>query len=151
MNFVRAITPTLVIADQPTEADLENLKAEGYVGVVNLRQDGEPEQPIRTAPEGQFLTEQGIDYLHLPIGGAPFSQEGVAAFASFLEKHEGEKVLVHCRKGGRAAAVVLLQTGLANGWTAENAVEQGRAIGLDVDGGLRLMVEHYLRNPPQPV
>ena len=146
MNFVRAITPTVVIADQPTTDDLNKLKAEGYVGVVNLRQDGEPEQPLSTSAEGRLVESLGLDYLHLPVGGAPFTTEGVTAFQSFLDKHEGSKVLVHCRKGGRAAAVVLLQTALAEGWSADEAVANGSDIDLKVDGGLKMMVEHYLRS-----
>ena len=46
MLFERAITSQITIGDQPTEADLARLKAEGYTGVVNLRNDGEPEQPL---------------------------------------------------------------------------------------------------------
>ena len=148
MHFTRAITPTLMIGDQPTDDDLEMLKAEGYTGVVNLRQDGEPEQPIRPEAEGKLLEELGLDYLHVPVGGSPFSSEGVGAFQTFLGKHEGSKVLIHCRKGGRAAAMLLLHEALVNGWTADEAAAQGHDIGLDVDGGLKMMVEHYLRNNP---
>ena len=37
MNAKRQILPGLAVADQPTEADLDELKRDGYAGVVNLR------------------------------------------------------------------------------------------------------------------
>ena len=49
MNVKRPVTATITIGDQPTEADLSQLKQEGYTAVVNLRNDGEPDQPMSTA------------------------------------------------------------------------------------------------------
>src|SRR5262245_34882535 len=96
----------ITLADQPTEEELRGLKAEGYTGVVNLRNDGEPEQPLSTAEEGTVVRMEGLDYLHYGVGGAPLSPGGVASVCDFLDRHAGGKVLVHCRKGARAAALV---------------------------------------------
>ena len=52
MNVKKPVTPAITVGDQPTEADLSALKAEGYVGVINLRNAGEPEQPGRYKPVG---------------------------------------------------------------------------------------------------
>ena len=46
MDSLKTITPTIAIAGQPTEDDLRALKKAGYVAVVNLRHDGEPDQPL---------------------------------------------------------------------------------------------------------
>lgn len=145
MNFQRAITPTITVADQPSESELAALKDEGYVGVVNLRHDGEPEQPLGTAAEGEHVRSQGLDYLHYGVGGAPLTEEGVGAVCAFLDKHSTGKVLVHCRKGARASALVLLQQAKVHQWSPAEAVEKGRAMGLEIDGGLKMMVELYLR------
>ena len=51
MDTLKTITPTIAIAGQPTVDDLKALKAQGYVGIVNLRNDGEPDQPISPAVE----------------------------------------------------------------------------------------------------
>lgn len=149
MNVKRAITPQITIGDQPTEDDLKTLKAEGYAGVVNLRNDGEPEQPLSTAAEGEQARALGLDYLHYGVGSAPLSESGVQSVVDFLGRHGSEKVLVHCRKGGRAAALVLLEQAQRNGWTADDAVAKGKAMGLDVEGGLRALVENYLRAHPK--
>jgi len=142
----KQIRPNLVVADQPTAADLEALKAEGFTGVVNLRNDGEPEQPLGTAAEGAKVQSLGMDYLHYGVGGAPLSDAGVESVRKFLDDHAAAKVLVHCRKGGRAAALVLLHQALADGWSPAEAIAKGRALGLEVDGNLRLMVEGYLHD-----
>ena len=145
MNFQRTITPAIVIAGQPTEADLASLKEAGFVGVVNLRNDGEPEQPIGTAVEGEKARALGLDYIHMGVGSAPLLEMEVDAVCKFLDEHTKEgKVLVHCRKGGRAAAVVLLYEALSHGWKPSEAGEKGRTMGLEVDGNLRTMVETYL-------
>lgn len=142
MLFERAINGRITIGDQPTEADLTRLKAEGYTGVVNLRNDGEPEQPLGIAAEGALVGEGGMDYLHMGVGGAALSPVKVDEVCDFLDAHD--KVMVHCRKGGRAAAIVLLHQARANGWSPSEAAARGRGLGLEVDGGLRTLVENYL-------
>jgi uncharacterized protein (TIGR01244 family) len=146
MNVKRPITPGIIIGDQPTEEDLLECKDEGYTGVVNLRNDGEPEQPLGTEDEGRRVRALGMEYLHHGVGGRPLTDPGVADVCDFIDRlAAGDgKVLVHCRRGGRAMAVVLIQQARQQGWGPEEAVEKGQAMGLQVDGALRGMVEAYL-------
>ena len=74
----------------------------------------------------------------------------MTSVCDFVDRHAqgSQKVLVHCRKGGRALALLLLQQARANGWGADEAIARGKAMGLEVDGGLRTMVETYLRDHP---
>ena len=150
MNVKRPITATITVGDQPTEEDLDQLKREGYSGVVNLRNEGEPEQPMSPAQEGEKVRALGMEYLHSGVGAAPLSAQGVTSVCDFVDRHAqgSQKVLVHCRKGGRALALLLLQQARANGWGADEAIARGKAMGLEVDGGLRTMVETYLRDHP---
>jgi uncharacterized protein (TIGR01244 family) len=151
VNVKKPVSPAVTIGDQPTADDLKELKKEGYLGVVNLRHDGEPEQPIGTAEEGQIVRGLGMDYLHYGVGGGPLTEQGVADVCRFLDEHAGGKTLVHCRRGGRAVALVLIHRALRENWPADEAVARGAAEGLTgVDGGLRTIVEEYLRTrPPQ--
>ena len=71
MNFMRAVTPEIAIGDQPTEADLAELKQQGYSGIINLRNDGEPDQPLSTGKEGEKARALGLEYLHYGVGAAP--------------------------------------------------------------------------------
>jgi uncharacterized protein (TIGR01244 family) len=147
MQFEKPITGAITIGDQPTEEDLARLKGEGYAGVVNLRNAGEPEQPMSPTLEAQKVQSLGMEYLHYGVGGSPLSEPGVAAVCDFVDRHTqgGQKVMVHCRKGGRAAALVLIQQARANHWKPEEAIAKGKAMGLEVDGGLRTLVESYLQ------
>ena len=145
MNTMREVTHQITVADQPTEADLKFLKDEGYVGVVNLRNDGEPQQPMSTAEEGEKVRALGMDYLHYGVGAAPLAEQGVASVCDFLDKHAQGKVLVHCRKGSRASALVLLHQAKTYGWGPEEALQNGNAMGLAVEGGLKPMVQTFIR------
>ncbi len=144
MDTLRPISPTVAVAGQPTADDLKALKAEGYVGVVNLRNDGEPDQPITTSAEGDLARAEGLEYLHYGVGGAPLADPGVSSVCDFLDRHAGEKVLVHCRSGARAQALVLIREARSRGWSASEAASRGKAMGLEVKGNLQLMVEQYL-------
>jgi len=148
MNVKRPVTATITIGDQPTEADLEQLKKEGYTGVVNLRNDGEPEQPLSTAEEGKKVKALGMDYLHYGVGAAPLTTQGVTAVCDFVDQHSqrSEKVLVHCRKGGRAIAMLLLQQAREQKWTTAEVFAKGKEMGLEVDGGLKTLVQHFLQD-----
>ena len=59
MNVKKTITPEIVIGDQPSAEDLLECKYEGYSGVVNLRNDREPEQPLSTSAEGDKVRGAG--------------------------------------------------------------------------------------------
>ncbi len=147
MNVKQPITEQITIADQPSEDDLLECKYEGYTGVVNLRHDGEPEQPLSTTEEGARVKSLGLGYHHHGVGGAPLPDQGVSDVCDFIDEHvaHGGKVLVHCRKGGRAMALVLIHQARKQGWTADEALSKGQAMGLRVDGPLRTLVEDYLR------
>jgi uncharacterized protein (TIGR01244 family) len=150
MNVKRPITATITVGDQPTEEDLEQLKQEGYTGVVNLRNEGEPDQPMSARQEGEQVRALGMEYLHYGVSAAPLTVQGVTSVSDFVDRHAAgsQKVLVHCRKGSRAVALLLLQQARANQWSADEAIARGKAMGLEVDGGLRTMVETYLRTHP---
>ncbi len=138
------ITPRISIAGQPTAEDLAALKAEGYTGVVNLRHDGEPEQPLSSAAEGDLVRQDGLEYLHYAVGGAPLTFQGVAAVCDLLDRHADGKVLVHCKRGGRALALVLLHLAKSQNWPTDEVITRGQASGITLDGGLRQLVQLYL-------
>ena len=148
MDTLRTISPTIAIAGQPTEADLQTLKDRGFTAVINLRNEGEPDQPMGPAAEAVVAQRLGLDYIHFGVSNHPISPEGLAEVSAFLNRHADELVLVHCRSGGRASAILLLHEARKHGWSAIEAVEKGRAMGLDVKGGLQMLVEQYLISNP---
>ncbi|AMV37152.1 beta-lactamase hydrolase domain-containing protein [Planctomyces sp. SH-PL62] len=146
MNLERPVTDRITIADQPDERDLSRFRDGGYAGVVNLRNDGEPEQPMDVEREGREAAALGLAYHHFGVGGTPLSDPGVAEACDFIDRESAKgKVLVHCRKGGRAAAIVLIQQARAHGWKADEAVARGRELGIILDPPLKEKVEAYLK------
>jgi len=148
MNLKRPITAAITIGDQPTEADLGQLKEEGYTGVVNLRNEGEPEQPMSAVEEGNKVRALGMDYLHSGVSAMPLAMQDVIAVCNFIDKHSqgSEKVLVHCRRGPRAAALLLLHQARAQHWASEEVFTKGKAMGLEIDGGLKMLVDRFLQD-----
>jgi uncharacterized protein (TIGR01244 family) len=141
----KPVTPHITVADQPMESELPMLKQEGFTGVINLRNPGEPDQPMDPDEEGQRVRALGMDYLHLGVGSAPLTDTLVSQFEEFLKKHAQGKVLVHCRKGSRAANMVLLHLALAQGWKPGELETRGKAMGLEVERAPLTLVENYLR------
>ena len=148
MNVSCPVTASITVGDQPTEADLSQLKQEGYTGVVNLRNDGEPEQPMSTTDEGNKVRALGMDYVHYGVGSSPLTVQGVTAVCDFIDKHSqgSEKVLVHCRRGPRAVALLLLQQARTHKWTNAEVFAKGKAMGLEIEGGLKMLVDHFLQD-----
>ena len=89
MNVKRSVTAEIIIGDQPSEEDLLECKYEGYAGVVNLRNDREPEQPLSTTAEGDKVRALGMEYLHYGVGGAPLADPGVAGVCDFIDRLAG--------------------------------------------------------------
>jgi uncharacterized protein (TIGR01244 family) len=144
MRIKKPVTPAITIGDQPSEEDLMALAAEGYRGVINLRNDRELEQPLGTMAEGELVRSLGLDYLHYSVGSWPLSNGGVTAVFEFLDHHAAGKTLVHCRRGGRAQALVLLHQARTRGWRPDEVFTRGAAMGLALDVALKSLVEAYL-------
>ena len=67
---------------------------------------------------------------------------------NFIDKHSKgtDKVLVHCRRGPRAAALLLLQQAHEQHWASEEVFAKGKAMGLEIDGGLKMLVDRFLQD-----
>ena len=66
----RQLSAKVAVGGQPTVDDLRELKAQGFVAVVNLRTVGEAGQPLSPEAEGFAAQEAGLD-LQPPAGRDP--------------------------------------------------------------------------------
>ena len=138
MNFQRPITATITIGDQPAAADLEQLKQEGYKGVVNLRNDGEPDQPLSTSEEGNQVRALGMKYLHYGVGVAPLSEAGVTGVCDFVdETPKGRTRSWSTVDEGPRRHRPLTPPASGKSLGGEEVFAKGKALGLEVDGGLK--------------
>jgi len=94
----------VIIAGQPTEAELRSLSQRGISSVVNVRTPEEMKDSTEFSfDEAKLVQEKNIAYTNLPIGGEkyPYRPEVLEAFANIL-KAGTDTVLLHCKSGGRA-------------------------------------------------
>ncbi|HEY0793714.1 MAG TPA: protein tyrosine phosphatase family protein [Chthoniobacterales bacterium] len=93
----------ITVGAQPTAEDIRRLKREGFASVVNLRTEGEEDQPLSPEAEGRAVESAGLAYLHLPVSAETMTPERVDQYRAQLPKLPGP-VFVHCYKGKRAGA-----------------------------------------------
>ena len=125
------------------------LKQEGYTGVVNLRNDGEPDQPLSTADEGTKGPGAG--------DGLPASWRRVGALDrpgrdGRLQLHRS--AFARNRKGARSLPArdrvpshfYCFSRPATQKWTNAEVFAKGKEMGLDLEGGLKMMVDHFLQD-----
>ena len=131
MTKTGKISERLMVGGQPTEAEIRELQAQGFQAIVNLRRDGEANQPLDPAGEGKAATAAGLEYLHIPVNSADPKREQVEALRTALSQVKGP-VYVHCQGGGRACMMALLATAPASGYGAKEMMAQAETIGFPI-------------------
>lgn len=138
----------VLIAGQPSRADLATLKDRGISRVINLRTPTEmQDRNLVPFDEAAILAEAGIEYVVIPIGGTtyPFRPEALEAYAQTLRDAKGE-VLLHCASGGRASVLHAAYEVKYLGKTPDEAMRSLESIGawplpLERLTGIELKVE----------
>lgn len=105
------LTDKIAVADQPTADEIRGLKAEGFTTVVNLRRDGEANQPLSPAEEGRVADAAGMNYHHIPVDPNDPQPEQAAALKAVLNEAKGP-VFLHCAGGPRATVMALAALGI---------------------------------------
>ena len=82
------ISETLSVGGQPTDGDLRGLQAEGFVVVINLRREGEDNQPLSPAAEGVCAAKANLKYFHIPVNSSDPKREQVEAVRAALREGE---------------------------------------------------------------
>jgi len=103
----------IIIASQPSLADLRTLPASGVTDIVNLRTDEEmrDEVPFDEEAHARAL---GLGYVRVPLTWGKYRPEVVETLARVVSASKG-KVLLHCYSGGRSGLV----------WAAYAVVHEG--------------------------
>lgn len=122
----------LFVAGQPDEDALRRFRELGVTVVINLRTPAEMDNRERVPfDEAGFVREQGMEYVHIPLGGDdhPYTPEAVAIFAETLEKHGGP-VLLHCTVAWRASHLWAAYLILYQDFDIAAALDRGEAIAI---------------------
>ncbi len=118
--------PGVVTGGQPTSVHLRALAESGFTTVINLRLE-EEEDFSTQIEETETL---GLDYVHIPIGGAEdLTPDSARALADAMHS-AGGPVAIHCRSGNRVGALLAVKAAWIDGASPEEALELGLAGGL---------------------
>ncbi|MEZ4473607.1 MAG: sulfur transferase domain-containing protein [bacterium] len=139
MPYARMPLPGVLTAGQPSGEQLQALAAAGYRTVVNTRGFGEP--GVAEMPE--YVAALGMRYVHIPMSGPDdVSLANARALAAALDG--GLPALVHCASSNRVGALFALKAYRLDGQSAAEALQLGRAAGLQ---GLEPYVRMLLSQP----
>ena len=126
------------LGKSPTIRDIETLaRKAGFRAIVNLNTEGEPGQLL--SPNVEATWAHAFDLQHerasSDVGG--LRSGWVDKFLQTLRRIR-KPVYIHSLHGRRAAALMIIHLGLARGLSADRAVADARALGIDCDLGQQL-------------
>ena len=117
----------MLIGPQPSEGDLRQARLEGIKTVIDLRLPSET-----PTPNAELVARSGLDYVSIPVNKASLSADQVDALDRAMQAKDGP-FLLHCASGVRAATLLVLSQARQNGWTAQRAFQEARAMGFDLE------------------
>ena len=104
MTESKQLSPSLAVRPQIELAEVGELAARGFKGIINARPDGEePDQPT-SAELAAEAKRHGMAYTHIPVVPGQATADDGARFAEALRQCDG-KVVGFCRTGARAAGL----------------------------------------------
>lgn len=130
MKTLVQFTKEIYIADQPTEEDLAFLAHKGILSIVNLRLEGELNQPITPFDEEKIAQRHQLHYYHFPVSFAKLKKNDVDVFRQELKKLP-RPLVVHCQRGVRAAALVVMDYALRKGMTGAEGLQYVKSYNID--------------------
>ena len=114
----------------PTLRDVEALCDAGVRSLLNLNTEGEPGQLLSPNVEASWAHAFALQHERVSIRPRAWRSEWVDAF---LETLQGivKPTYVHSLEGRRAAVLFAIQIGLETGVSAQDALAEVRALGID--------------------
>lgn len=101
---IRPLTPTYAVSPQLETADLADVKAAGFVAIINNRPDAEIMPFLHTKIMQDAAEAAGLVYFANPIIGGMMTMENVTEQAAAI-KAAGGPVLAYCASGNRSSIV----------------------------------------------
>ena len=138
------ISDQITVGAQPTAEQLQDLVQEGFKTVVNLRTEGESDQPLSPEEEGNEVRALAMKYLHIPVSSQAMQPDEVDQFRRELGQLPGP-IFVHCHKGKRAGAFAMMHSAIEAGWTGDQTLQTAQQMGFECDvAALAEFVKGYI-------
>ncbi|TQV84000.1 phosphatase [Exilibacterium tricleocarpae] len=113
------ITDKIASSGQPTEAQFEEIAANGYEAVINLAM---PDHKNAVVNEGSIVTSLGMAYIHIPVPFDAPNQDHLAVFSGCMDTLKNKKVWVHCVVNARVSAFLFCYLQKQRGLSAQASV-----------------------------
>jgi uncharacterized protein (TIGR01244 family) len=108
---IRPVTPDYAVSPQIEPADLAQIKAAGYVTIIDNRPDGEIPPHLHTPVMRAAAEALGLTFVANPVIGGQLTMENVAAQGAAIAASTGP-VFAYCASGNRSSIVwALAQAG----------------------------------------
>lgn len=124
-----ALTPTLSVASQLTEADIAQAARDGFRAIINNRPDGEEPTQITSKKIALLAAQHGMEYPFVPAVSGKIGADEITGMAQALARLKAP-VLAFCRTGTRSTTLWALAQ--ANTLPAEEIIATAAAAGFDL-------------------
>jgi protein tyrosine phosphatase (PTP) superfamily phosphohydrolase (DUF442 family) len=125
VNACQAL-PNLVTGGQPDLRHLEALRNAGVRVVLDIRAPQEP----RAFAEPAATLALGMEYVVIPVGTTPLSDELMEKILTVLRDHSGDPVFFHCASGNRVGGALIPFFIIDHGMDEEDAIAMATRVGL---------------------
>jgi protein tyrosine phosphatase (PTP) superfamily phosphohydrolase (DUF442 family) len=115
----RKIDDRIATGGQPTEAQFEAIRDEGYQAVINPALNDAENHALPNEPE--ILSALGIDYTHISVAWTNPTQANFQALCAAMAQLKATKTFIHCAANMRATAFYALYAKTFENWTQDQA------------------------------
>lgn len=120
----------ILLAGQPSEADLAVAESMGVRTIITLRKEGE----VRDYDEAAAVEALGMEFIALPFNGTEELTDEVFDRSRELLSNAERPMMMHCGSANRVGAVWLPWRVLDEGWDLPVALEEAKTVGLRSPG-----------------
>lgn len=132
----------LYISSQPDEDTFDIARGKGVLLVINLREPAESDWDDKNAAE-----QAELSYYNIPISGKAqsFDPAAIKQISTLVQQHKGQKILLYCSSGNRAAAWLAMQLIQEHDVDVEKAILLAKQTGL-TSPEIEARVRQYLQD-----
>jgi protein tyrosine phosphatase (PTP) superfamily phosphohydrolase (DUF442 family) len=134
--------PWLVVAGQPTGAQLATLHAAGVQTVIDIRDPMEP----RPLDESGTATSLGMKYVNAPVVSGALSDTAMDRVLDALRTAKGTPALLHCNSANRTGGPLIAYLMLDEKMNEQDAVDAAMRSGLRSAEVMEWATEYSKRN-----
>ena len=134
------VSDRVAIGTQPTPDEVTALAAEGFNGIVNLREEAE----FDDGPVSHAARDSGMQFIRVPLSSKNPSDPAVEKFLAATDDVSLYPVFIYCASGNRAAALWMVRRVLREGWTLADAEAEADRAGLKSEA-MREFARDFIR------